>query len=139
MAVKSADQVAQKWAQNLTNSVQNIKTGVQSVTQSPMEAAAAQATAYAQGVQQAINSGKWQAGLRRTSLAQWQQAVINKGLARIADGAAQGKAKVQQVMTQLMPHIAAGVQSLPPRGSKQQNQQRMLQFSEHMSQFQRGS
>lgn len=139
MAVKSADQVAQKWAQNLTNSVQSIKNGVQAVTTSPMEAAAAQAQQYAQGVQQAINSGKWQAGLRRVSLGQWQQAVLSKGLSRIADGASQAKGKVQAVMQQLLPHIQAGVAALPPRGSKQQNQQRMLAFSEHMSQFQRGS
>lgn len=139
MAVKSADRVAQKWAQNLTNSVQSIKDGVQSVTTSPMEAAAAQAQQYAAGVQAAINSGKWQAGLRRVSLGQWQQAVLNKGLPRIADGANQAKSKVQNVMQQLLPHIQAGVSALPPRGSRQQNQQRMLQFSEHMAQFNRGS
>lgn len=137
MAMKTPDQVAAKWQQNLTNSIPNIKQGVQNVTQSPTAAAAAQASAYSQGVQNAVNSGKWQAGLQRVSLQSWQQATINKGLARIADGAQAGKSKVQGVMQQLLPFVQSAVASLPPRGGKAANQQRMIQFSEAMSNFQR--
>lgn len=109
MARVTPQQAAEKWSRRLGASGQDIQTGVQQVTQSPMQLAAANQQGYIMGVQEAVNSGKWQAGLQRVSLPQWQQAMIQKGIPRIASGAQQGIPKMQEFMTQFLPYLDQGV------------------------------
>lgn len=136
---KNAADIASKWARNLGTSVNEIKAGVQAVTTSPTAQAAQRADAYLSGVQQAVSSGKWQAGLNRVTLQDWQNAMINKGLNRIAGGATQAQGKFQDFMSQLLPHIEAGQRALSatPRGDLTTNINRAVQFMQHMAAFKR--
>ena len=136
---KNAADVAQKWAANLGGSTAAIKSGVQGVTVAPTAAAAARQDAFIQGVQQSVASGKWQAGLSRVSLQDWQQAMLNKGLGRIGPGAAAAQGKFQSFMNQLLPFQASLQQQLAatPRGDLNQNIQRMIQWAQGMANFKR--
>jgi hypothetical protein len=137
----SAQDVAAKWSRNLAGATQSIKDGVMAVQTSPTQLAAARADAYVQGVQASVASGKWQAGLNRVTLADWQQQMINKGINRIASGAQGGQAKFAQFMGQLLPYIQNGQRQLSntPRGDINQNIQRMVNWVQYMSQFRRSS
>jgi len=135
--MKSASDAAAKWARNLAAAGPSITAGVQAVTVNPAQLAAAQADVAAANYQAAISSGKWQAGLAKSTLQGWQAAMTGKGVQRIASGAQQAQPKMQSFLTQLIPFVANAKASLPPRGSKAANQQRMIMFSEAMSNFKR--
>jgi hypothetical protein len=68
---------------------------------------------------------------------EWQQAAIDKGLPRIAQGAQAAQPKMTAFMAQVLPHIAAGQSSLPARGGLEQNIARMTAFTRHMATFKR--
>lgn len=131
--------VAQRWAQNLGGSTDKVKAGIMAVQQSPTEKAAAQQNAYVQGVQAAASSGKWQRGLQRVTLAQWQQAAISKGLMRIGAGAQAALPKMQSFLSQWLPYMQQAQQRLAstPRGSYEQNKQRMIAQIDFAHGFQR--
>ena len=140
MAVKrNPNDVAQKWARNLGNAVQDIQRGVQSVTDSPMEKAAAKKDKMLQRLTEAVQSGKWEEGLRRVSLQEWKEAFIKKGIPRIAQGAAASQQKMAEFMAELLPHIEQGRAQLQqmPDLTLEDSIARVTWWVRHMSQFKR--
>lgn len=93
----------QKWKQNLSAAGPAMQAGIQAVTVSPTEQAAAAVDRQVAGVQAAAASGKTAARLRRVSLSQWQQAAISKGVPRLATGAAAGASKYQDFANRFYP------------------------------------
>ncbi len=135
--MKDPATAAAKWARNMAAAGPTITAGVNATTVNPAQQAIAQLPVAAANYAAAINSGKTAAALGRTTLQGWQQGMLKKGLQNIANGASMAQPKVQAFMQQLIPAVQSAVASLPPRGTKAQNQQRMLQFSEAMSNFKR--
>lgn len=133
----SAAQAASNWASKMGQSGEKMKMGIMAVTSSPTAKAAARADAYLAGVMRAVNSGKFAASLNRVSLQQWQQAAVNKGVPRVAAGAAEGKQKFQDFMTQFLPWIEQGKQKLEsmPRGDIEANINRMVAMVRHNAAF----
>lgn len=118
MALTMADPatIAAKWAQNLQGAGQAYKDGIMRVTESPMQKAAQNKQGYINGVMEAANSGKWEAGLNRVSLQQWKDAASTAGAARLGSGAQLGKPKMQAFLQQFLPVLAnnvAQVRSMP--------------------------
>ena len=107
---RDASTIAKRWSQNLGASGEKIREGVQGVTTAPTAAAAAADAKYIAGVQR--NVAKWKANLSRVSLADWQTAMIEKGLPRIATGASVAEPKVAAFMTQLLPYIESNVKTV---------------------------
>ena len=136
MAAKNAADVAKKWAQNLTAATQSIQQGVQGVTTAPTALAAAQAQAFVTGVTNAVASGKWQAGLNRVTLQDWQTAMIQKGIPRVGPGATAAQGKFAAFMNQLLPFQQSLSQQLQqmPRGDINANIQRMVFWATQMHQ-----
>lgn len=137
-AKKSASQVAQKWSANLQAATQSIQQGVNAVTTSPTQLAAANVNGYLQGVQQAVSSGKWQQRLQAVSLNDWKTAMLNKGVPHIQTGAVQGQSKVQQVFGPLLDYVynvRDQVNAANPRGSLAQNLQRANAFATAMHNY----
>jgi hypothetical protein len=137
--MKNPQTAAAKWSRNLGNAGQSITDGVNSVQVNPAQQAAAQKDLAKQKFAAAIDSGKWEAGLARTTLQGWQQAMIKKGVPRVSEGASQAQPKVAAFLGQLIPAVEGAVASLPPRGSPAQNDQRMIMFAAKMRQFKRQS
>jgi hypothetical protein len=136
---KTPQQIAAKWSRNLASAGQSIREGVEAVTESPMQKAAARKQAYLDGVQRAAAEGKWEAGLNRVSTAEWKAAFLDKGLTRIASGATAAEGKFGQFMAELQPHIESVKAALPPRGDTQQNIQRAVAMMTGMARFRRRS
>lgn len=130
---QTPDQIAAKWAQNLGGATQRITDGVNSVTVAPGQAAARQKAVYLANV--TANVDKWATNTAKVPLSDWQQAMVNKGVQRIATGATAAQPQFQQFMTQLLPAIDQAKSTLPARGNLQQNIQRMTQFVTAMSKF----
>lgn len=139
MAMQSAQQIAEKWSRNLGASTQAIREGVQSVTVNPMARAAERVDAYVAGIQRAVADGKYQDGLRRVSLEQWKDAMLEKGLSRVGTGASQAMPKFADFMSEFIPHLQAGVRALEtmPRGDLSQNVARAVAMMQHNARFRR--
>lgn len=113
---KDPRKVAERWRDNLAASSAKITEGVQGVTRSPMEVAASRKDKWIAGVQQAAQSGKWEAGLRRRTLGDWQQAMITRGVPRIAQGASEATNDFAGFMADFLPftdQVSAKVQAMP--------------------------
>lgn len=135
MANVTPDQAAAAWASRLASSTERITQGVQGVTTAPGQAAARQKAVWAQQV--AASQDKWASRVAAVSLPDWQQAMVQKGIPRVASGAQAAQPKFAAFMTQLLPHINSTVAGLPARGTLDQNINRMTQFVRGMSTFQR--
>jgi hypothetical protein len=98
--------VAARWVSHIGSSVDKIRQGVQSVTTSPTQSAAAAGQLWQQRVADPATLAKFQRSLQRVSLADWQNAMINKGIPRIASGAANAKDKFTNFLTQFLPFVA---------------------------------
>lgn len=129
------EQAAAKWANRLTGSTEQMRQGAMSVTVSPGAKAAAQKTAYLDGVQR--SASKWERNVSKVSLADWQRAYVDKGVNRVASGATAAQAKVQSFQAKWLPHMEAGKRMLEsmPRGNKEQNKARMLAIFDHNASF----
>lgn len=132
----SPDQIAAKWAQNLSSATASIQAGVEGVTVAPGLAASRQAQLYLQRVQQRVQV--WQKNVASVSLQDWQQAMVSKGIPRIATGAQAATGKFSQFMSKLMPYVTTGVRNLPQRGGLDANIARVTAWIRYMAQFNGG-
>lgn len=137
MARKSAAAVAKKWAANMQAATTAMKEGVQAVTVSPTEKAAAAVDKWAAGVARARAEGTFEAGLRGVSLEQWRQSMLQKGIGRIADGVREAAPKMERFLGELLAHtdmVSSQIQSMPSN-TPEERKQRMLRNFELMSEF----
>ena len=138
MAMATPAQAAQAWQTGMQNSTQKITAGVNNVTVAPTQLAAAAADRMLMGIQRAVQSGKWQAGLQAVSLQDWKSAMLDKGVNRIASGAAAARGKVQAFLQAFLPYVAQGVQQMDatmPRGDLEQNIARATFMMRYNAQF----
>jgi len=135
MAIPTPDQAASRWATNMASSTDRISQGIQAVQTAPGTAAARQKGLYVQKV--TASQDKWARNVASVSLGEWQDAALNKGVQRIAQGATTAQPKVQSFMQQFLPHVAQVQASLGPRGTMEQNIARMVKNVQGMAAFKR--
>lgn len=108
--------IAQKWANNLGASTTAIKNGVQAVTTSPTQLAAAAVGKWQAAVATQKAANDFVNSLNKVSLAQWQSAMLNKGLNRIGPGAQAAIPKFTTFLQAFLPfeqNIATQVRAMP--------------------------
>ena len=98
------EQTARKWNSRLKAATQEIREGVEGVTENPADAAAAAADKWVQRVSD--SRARYVAGLGRVTLDDWKQATINKGIPRIAAGADAAVQDVEAFQGELMQYQA---------------------------------
>lgn len=115
-----------KWADRGSNSGDAVKRGVNAVTESPMEKAAAAQERYLAGVRRAVESGKYAERLRAVPLQEWKNAMINKGIPNMQNGYNVGKAKYQRFMQSFLPYARQVSEEIKqmPKGTLQQAKDR---------------
>lgn len=138
---KTASSVAEKWARRISASTQDMIDGVNNVRTNPAESAIAKKQKLVANFNAAVNDGRWERGLRRTTLQSWQQAMIQKGVNRVAQGADAAKPKMQQFMAELLPYqesARAEIEAMPDI-TLEDSIARMTAWTRKMSNFQRNS
>ena len=133
MTNQTADQIANNWSTRLGASTEKMKNGISAVKTAPGQAAARQKSVWAQNV--ANSQDKWASRVASVSLNDWQGAMINKGLPRVASGAQAAQGKMANFMTKLLPFEQSLVSNLPARGTLEQNIQRAESVMRGMSKF----
>jgi hypothetical protein len=99
----TASEYAEKQARRLKGSIEDIRSGIQRVTEAPTAKAAKKADKMVANLTASVTSGKWAARLNSVSLEEWKQKATDKGLSRIASGIDGAKAKVEAFAAQLLP------------------------------------
>lgn len=136
MARVNAQQWLQKWGTNLNASGPYIQSGVQRVTTAPGQAAAAASDRMLAGVQKAVTSGKWAKGVSSVTLQQWQNAMIQKGIPRLAQGVTSAQQNKQPQIQALLTAVdtASAAANALPKGGLEQGIARATAFMRSMSQ-----
>lgn len=129
------DQVAARWAAGLANAGEKIRSGVEAVSIAPGQAAARQAAVWAANTQ--ASQSKWARNTAAVSLADWKNAIETKGIPRIAAGATAAQPKFATFMGKFLPFVMAAKQSLPPRGTFEQNKARATAMMDAVHKFQK--
>ena len=123
MAVKvSAGDAATNWQNGFSQAGTKYTAGVNAVKTAPGQLAAAQQDVWAQNTAAAK--------VASVSLQQWQQAATTTGAARLATGATKGAPKMAAFMQNFIPKLASVVDSLPARGTFEQNMQKSFAYAQ---------
>jgi hypothetical protein len=105
----SADATA-KWLQNLSNAAPRMQAGAMRVTVAPGQAAAAAADKWLAKVTAA--KAKFAQRVGSVSLQDWQNAYIQIGIPRVAQGAQAKQAKFTSFLDQFLPYLQAGLTTI---------------------------
>lgn len=108
--------VANRWAQNLAGASQKIAQGVAAVTESPGAKAAQAADLWQTRVSSADAKSRFATNTAKVSLTDWKQAMTNKGIPRISQGANDAKPKMTNFLQQFLPfvqNVADSVHQMP--------------------------
>lgn len=112
MPRRTPQQAAERWVRGMQGATQNYQDGVQAVQTAPGQSAAKNVQGYQNGVAQAVASGKWQNRVASVSLEDWKSAALNKGAARLAQGATAAQSKVMAAHERIGPMVDAARASI---------------------------
>ncbi|MEN4013997.1 MAG: hypothetical protein ROW48_18350 [Bellilinea sp.] len=140
MAKITPQEFAEKWARRLSAATPDIQRGVNRVDQSPTEKAAAKKDKMLANLTAAVQGGKWEAGLRRVTLADWKKQILEKGVPRISQGVQGAQGKVGEFASQLLAYQEGLVNQISnmPDLTLEDNINRMTTFIRGMSKFRKG-
>lgn len=139
MAKLTAAQFTEKHARRLKASTEDMRAGIDRVTENPCEKAAAKQDKMLTNLTSAVQSGKWAGGLKRVSLEQWKSKARDIGVNRVAAGIDGAKEKVTSFAEVLLPHIDRGIEKIKgmPDVTLDDNINRMTSFTRHMATMKR--
>lgn len=133
MAMPSATDAAQRWAQNFGAAGTRWAAGVQSVQVAPGQLAARAKQLWAQNTAAAVD--RFAANSAKVTREQWIEQTVTKGQPRLASGAQAAQPKVEAAFSKLFPFIANVVNGLPPRGDIEANINRAAMFARGMHNY----
>ena len=139
MSKLTAAEFQEKHARRLKGAVEDVRKGIDRVTESPTAKAAAKADKMLTNLTSSVQSGKWAAGLKRVSLEEWKRKTRDVGVNRIAAGIDASKDKVIAFAEELLPHIDRGQEKIKgmPDITLDDSINRMTTFTRHMAGFSR--
>lgn len=139
MAKLTAKEFQEKHARRLKGATEDIRRGIDRVTENPCEKAAAKQDKMLTNLTTAVTSGKWANGLKRVDLQTWKKQARDVGVNRIAAGIDAAAAKVESFAEELLPHIdrqKAKISAMPDI-TLDDNINRMTTFIRGMAEFKR--
>jgi len=133
------DEFAEKHNRRTKAALDDMRAGIEKVTEAPTAKAAAKQEKMKQHLLQALDTGKWANGLKRVSLEDWKSKMVDLGVNRVNAGLDANKDKVRDFASQLLPHIETGQKTIEklPDVTLEDSINRMTTFIRHMAKFQR--
>lgn len=100
------EEFADKHARRLKAATEDIRAGIERVTEAPTAKAASKQQKMLQNLQEAVQSGKWASRLKAVSLEEWKAKTIAKGIGRISAGVDEARDKMINFGAQLLAYEA---------------------------------
>jgi len=105
MAVRlTPEQLAAKWGSRLKGASEDIRLGVERVTDAPGRKAAEKVDKWVARLTDPATRRKWANRVAAVSVEEWKSAIINKGIPRIAQGVDAAQGKMTRFAEQLIPY-----------------------------------
>ena len=127
--------VANKWATRLSGATDDITRGVAAVTEAPGVAAARQKALWLQRI--TASADKWARRVSSVSLQDWQTAMTQKGIPRIAGGASAAVPKMTAFMSDFLPYVEQGAATVRqmPKGDVESGVNRAAAMIRHNAKY----
>ena len=135
MTKLNATEYADKWASRLSAAGEDVRRGVDRVTEAPGRKAAMAKERMKAAIIKAIDDGTWSSQVAAVSLEDWKASMMGKGINRLSEGVNAAKGKQVQMAEKLLAAVDASVAEAnqTPRGSLEDNINRMTTFVRGMS------
>ena len=105
MARLTPAEFREKHARRLKAATEDMRKGIEAVTESPTAKAASKMNKLRTNLLKAIDSGKMAKRLKAVSLEEWKRKTVDVGIGRVAAGIDASAAKVEDFASQLLPHL----------------------------------
>ncbi len=132
---RTPDQVADKWMRRTQGATQDYIEGVQAVEVAPGIKAAEQADHWER--QTIAAKSRFKENVKKVTLSSWQDSAVSKGAGRISEGVSQAMTHMPATFAKLaaaQKTVSTEVDQTP-RGSFEQNMQRMVKQATGMHKF----
>ncbi|MEM2990162.1 MAG: hypothetical protein QXQ02_03155 [Halobacteria archaeon] len=96
------EQISTKWGNRIKAAIPDIVSGVEAVSESPMEKAASKQDKMRQNLLRAIDDGTWAGSLRKVPLSTWKENTASKVRERLGGGVDSSMNKRKQFDTWLV-------------------------------------
>lgn len=134
----SPEEAASKWSRRLQGATEDIRAGIERVTESPGVAAARKRQKWEAGIQ--ASRDKWERNTRNVTLEDWKSKAIEVGVPRVAAGAAANEDKMAKFAAEFYPHLERGQQQVRqmPDTTPEDRINRAVAMMRHNAKFRRG-
>lgn len=102
MARKTGAEWAAKWKKRTNAAGEEMRDGINAVSEAPGQKAAAKADKMLAGITEAITSGKWAKRVASVTLEEWRDAMLNKGVGRVSAGVENAMPKMAEIGDRLL-------------------------------------
>ncbi len=135
MAKVTPQEYAEKWARRMKGSTEDVRRGIEKVTEAPGQAAARSADAMLAGVTRSVQDGTWARQVARVSLQEWKEKALSKGINRIAAGVDAAQSRQVQMAQDLLAAVDSVADEVRrmPKGTLEDGINRMTAFARGMS------
>ena len=139
MVKMSPSEYSDKWGRNLKGSTEDIRRGVERVTDAPGVKAAAKVEKMKTNLLKSIDDGTWASRVAGVSLAEWKEQTLKKGIQRISQGVDGAGGKMQDFATEFFPHLEEGQRKIEgmPDITLEDNINRASEMMRHNAKFKR--
>ncbi len=135
MARVTAEEYADKHARRLKGATEDIRRGIERVSEAPGKKAAAAQSRMMENLMASIQDGTWAAQVSKVSLQEWKDSAIGKGIGRIAAGIDAAQPKQVAMAQKLLAAVDATLTEVnrTPRGDLETNIARSANWARGMN------
>lgn len=102
MARMTGADFADKWARRLSGATEDIRKGVEAVTEAPGSKAAAKKAKWAAKMTDAATHDKWAKNISAVTLEEWKRRTLEVGVGRVSSGVSASVGKMAKFGEQLL-------------------------------------
>jgi len=133
----NSSEFAEKWNRRLKGATEDVRRGVERVTEAPGVKAAAKQEKMKTRLNASIDDGTWGKNVSGVSLSEWKDKFIKKGIGRISSGVDGATDKMKSFANELLSHEEAGKAIIDkmPDISLEDSKARASAWIDHMAKF----
>ncbi len=139
MVKMSPTEYSEKWGRKLKGSTEDIRRGVERVTDAPGIKAAQKVAKMKANLLKSIEDGTWERRVAAVTLGDWKDKTLKKGLGRISQGVDEAGSKMQDFASEFFPHLEEGQRKIEgmPDITLEDNINRASEMMRHNAKFKR--
>lgn len=135
----SPSEYSEKWARKLKGSTEDIRRGIERVTEAPGVKAAQKQEKMKQNLLKSIDDGTWARRVASVDVSEWKDKALKKGIGRISQGVDEAGGKMQDFASEFFPHLEEGQRKVNamPDITLEDNINRASEMMRHNAKFTR--